>query len=409
MKNVVISYGNDFFLNRTAKLLAHYYNVSLIQNFVPGVLTSLIIGAIDKCFHKRALPRLKARKVSALNLESHRCWWNDFYGMICRKCVVDPDKSAQLIAEHFGKMSCRWIQNAEIFHVRSGFGQGGAIAKAKSKGMKVIVDHSIAYHKEMEEILQPEYERHKKPFTLSSGSKFWNLVVKDCEEADCIVVNSDYVKDSFIKYGFDEHKLEVVYLGVREDWFGRKKTYDLHDNQINLLFVGSFGIRKGAEYVIKAAQQLRKADVNFKIIVIGGNTELKDFQKNYNMDDFEFVGMVSYDQLVNYYSTVDAYLFPSLCEGSTRAGMEAMAAGLPVILTDNCGCPVRHMENGLIVPIKDGEAIADAVTMLYESQELRERLGRNSARTIATDYTWEKYRDNIRNIYQKFLKDEGNA
>lgn len=70
---------------------------------------------------------------------------------------------------------------------------------------------------------------------------------------------------------------------------------------------------------------------------------------------FDFIGMVSYNQLIDYYSSADAYLFPSLCEGSTRAGMEAMAVGLPVILTENCGCPVKNEENGLLVPIKDAE------------------------------------------------------
>ena len=258
----------------------------------------------------------------------------------------------------------------------------------------------------MEDILKPEYDRHNIKFTLSSTAKFWDLVVKDCNAADAIIVNSDYVKDTFIRYGYDPKKLHVVYLGVREDWFGRKKDYSLTDDQIRLLFVGGFNIRKGAEYVIEAAQLLRNANVNFKIIVIGGNEELKNLFSLYNMENFDFVGMVSYNQLIDYYSAADAYLFPSLCEGSTRAGMEAMAAGLPVILTENCGCPVKNGENGLLVPIKDAEAIAQAVKLLYFSKELRETLGNNASHTISSDYTWENYRNNIKEVYQKYLADE---
>ena len=403
MRRIIISYGNDFFMNKTAQLLSKYYQVELIQNYVPGKVASVIIRLIDSLLGKKALPRLQGRKVEAKNLISHHCSWNDFYGLICRKMVKDIDQSSMIIAKHFGRSSCRWIKNADIFHVRSGFGQGGAIEKAKAEKMAVIVDHSIAHHLEMENILKPEYERHKIGFTLSSNSKFWNCVVKDCETADAIIVNSEYVKSTFIRNGFDPKKLHVVYLGVREDWFGRKKDYALINNQINLLFVGAFNIRKGAEYVMKAAQLLKTKGVSFKITVIGLYDELQSEFKQYNMENFDFVGMVSYNQLIDYYSTVDAFLFPSLCEGSTRAGMEAMAAGLPVILTENCGCPVRNGDNGLLVPIRDSKAIANAVIELYNSQSLREKLGRNATCTIADKYTWDNYRDNINKVYSKFL------
>jgi len=406
MKKIIISYGNDFFLNKTALLISKYYKVELIQNFVPGKVSSVIIKIIDRLLGKKSLSRLQSRKVQGENLTSHRCSMNDFYGLLCRMAVKDIDKSSMMIAEHFGKSSRRWVRKADIFHVRSGFGQGGAIEKAKAEGMTVIVDHSIAYHKEMENILKSEYERHNIKFTLSSTAKFWDIVVKDCNAADAIIVNSDYVKDTFIKYGYDPTRLHVVYLGVREDWFGRKKDYSLRDNQIRLLFVGGFNIRKGAEYVIEAAQLLRNSNVDFKIIVIGEYEELRNKFSSYNMENFDFIGMVSYNQLIDYYSSADAYLFPSLCEGSTRAGMEAMAVGLPVILTENCGCPVKNEENGLLVPIKDAEAIALAVKRLYFSKELRETLGNNATHTISSFYTWENYRNNINEVYQKYLADE---
>lgn len=393
-------------MNKTALLMSKYYKVELIQNYVPGKVESIIIKIIDNLLGKKILPRLQGRGAKGENLTSHHCSMNDLYGLLCRKIIKDIDRSSMMIAKHFGKSSCHWIKNADIFHVRSGFGQGGAIEKAKAKGMTVIVDHSIAHHQEMEGILKPEYDRHNIKFTLSNTAKFWELVVKDCNTADAIIVNSDYVKNTFVKSGFAPRKLHVVYLGVREDWFGRKKDYSLTNNQIRLLFVGGFNIRKGAEYVMEAAQLLRKINVNFKIIVIGGNEELKNLFSSYNMENFDFVGMVNYNQLIDYYSTVDAYLFPSLCEGSTRAGMEAMAAGLPVILTKNCGCPVKDGENGLLVPIKDAEAIVTAVKRLYLSQELRETLGKNAAYTISHNYTWDSYRENIKKVYQKYLINE---
>lgn len=40
----------------------------------------------------------------------------------------------------------------------------------------------------------------------------------DCEEGDRLLVNSDFVKNTFIEYGFDTNKIDVVYLGVRSDF-----------------------------------------------------------------------------------------------------------------------------------------------------------------------------------------------
>lgn len=68
---------------------------------------------------------------------------------------------------------------------------------------------------------------------------------------------------------------------------------------------------------------------------MGSCKGFEDVVSQYPELNIEFVGNVIYDELRSYYANSDVFLFPSLSEGSTRAGMEAMAAGLPVIVTDN--------------------------------------------------------------------------
>lgn len=400
--HVIISFDGNFFLTRTADLISKSVKVIVIQNYVPGIFTGWIIRLYDKVFSKQSYQNKCARKVSSKDVESHNISINDFIKRSMQLMKLPVDIVDSISAVIFGFFSKKWIKSADIFHVRSGYGQGGAIKRAHKYNMSVIVDHSIAHNNEITSILGPEYKKHNKPIPIGTGSRFWDIVERDCKSADVLLVNSDYVKQTFVDNGYNPDKICVIYLGVREDWLGKKTDYSLSNGVINLLFVGGFGIRKGAEYVLRAIPLLEKKNINFKITVIGGNKELNEEIYKYDIKKrLDFIGYLPYEKLMDYYVSADVFLFPSLCEGATRAGMEAMGVGLPVIMTNNCGCPIVNEENGLIVPIKDEVAISEAIERLYKSKELREKLGKSSSRLIRMDYTWSQYKINLLNLYEQ--------
>jgi hypothetical protein len=134
-------------------------------------------------------------------------------------------KAAQIGWRAFGWQSQRYLRKAEIFHVRSGAGQAGAIRKAKLAGMKVVVDHSIAHPAFMEQALKPEYNTFGLPFDLGPRSLLWRLVLADAAVADCLLVNSEFVRETFAKEGYPLDKIRIVHLGVREDFFSLKEAY----------------------------------------------------------------------------------------------------------------------------------------------------------------------------------------
>lgn len=400
MKRIIISYDGNFFLNRVADLVSDTVEITLIQNYVPGRLTGWIIRLYDFLLSKKSYENKMARKARSKSVTSHSVTINDILRRLMQVLKVNSDIRETLGALLFGFLSRLWIKNGDVFHVRSGYGQGGAIKLARKRKMRIIVDHSIAHNKEMDSILRPEYLKHGKNIVMGSETRFWNIVEKDCNSADVLLVNSDYVKETFIAYGYPSSKIRVIYLGVREDWLGKKVSYELRDGVLKLLFVGGFGIRKGAEYILRALPLLEEKNVNFRIDVIGGYQEFKNIISKYDKKNrIKFHGIVPYDQLINYYIAADAFLFPSLCEGGTRAGMEAMGVGLPVIMTKNCGCPVENEENGLLVPIKNEKAIANAIEKLYSSISLREKLGKNASYLIKKEYTWERYKYNLISLY----------
>lgn len=310
----------------------------------------------------------------------------------------------------FGWMTCNRLKGRQIFHVRSGFGQGGAIAAAKRAGLKVIVDHSIAHPAYMEQAMRNEFEQHGQVFTMGPSAPMWRLVLKDCGEADLLLVNSDFVKQTFVSEGYDAAKIRVAYLGVREDFFKLRPARfgggAIGNGMLRMLFTGYFGFRKGSEYVLRAMDLIcNMLKIPCCLDVVGSVEGLERYKKicAEKRLPITFHGPVPQDELKAFLSNSDVYLFPSLSEGCAKSGMEAMSAGLCVIATASSGLPIRDGENGVLVPVKDSEAIARAVSELFSDPKRIDIIGAHAAELIAREYTWDIYGRRVAAIYKEVL------
>jgi glycosyltransferase involved in cell wall biosynthesis len=302
---------------------------------------------------------------------------------------------------YWGRCTTKYLNNADIFHVRSGAGQGGAIDKAKKSNMIVVADHSIAHPISMKNYLIDEYNRFGKKYDLDPDSRFWTLVQKDCIEADYVVVNSDFVKRTLLENGFKSEKVKVIYFGVREDFIGVKKNWELPVGQPpRLIFIGHFTFRKGARLLVEAIKILNEKGVEVILDVLGivDDIGVTDIPSN-----IVFHGIFLYEELINFLKTRDLYVFPTFAEGSSRAAMEAMASGLPVITTDNCGVPITHNETGIIIPINDSLYLATEIERLLNDALLRKTIGQNASKLIEESYTWELYKKNLIDFYESIL------
>ena len=303
----------------------------------------------------------------------------------------------------FGWESKRFIKDGEIFHVRSGAGQGGAIKKARKLGMKVLVDHSALHPAQSEENLRDDCARWGCTPSIQPNAGVWINVLRDCEMADIVVTNAAHIRDSFIKYGYPPDKLRVVYLGVRDDFQGLKEDYTPKD-QFRVLFTGGFILLKGAEYIFESLNILRSRGVSVRYDVVGQVAAPTKMLEMYRDSGIVFHGQVPQDDLKGFLRDSDCYLFPSLADGCAQSGMEALAAGLPVVATYQSGLPITDHETGLVVPIKDAMSIAGRIEWLIAHPEECERIGKNAARMMKEKYTWEKYAENMTHIYEELLK-----
>lgn len=397
---VILSTFGPLHLIKSAEALSNFVDIMVIQGWIPKWWNCWILLILNKVVGYKLTKTMKKRTPVCLKGKNIGIGMPEFYSHFRSRALKDKLANVKA-AVLYGRLSCKYLKDADVFHVRSGSGMGGAIERAKANGMKVIVDHSIAHPLFMDRQLRKEFEKNGALFAMGIDNPFWQGVLADCDKADLLLVNSQFVKDTFVEAGYDEKKIRVVYLGVRTD-FSRLKTDYIIGDTIKLLFTGSFGFRKGGEYLLEAIKILNSRNIPCELTIVGGTGEATEMLDRYNLPNVRLVGMVPQDELKLYLKNADMYVFPSLCEGCAQSGMEALAAGLPVIATRESGLPIEHGKTGFFIPSKDEQAIVDAVINVVADSVLRNNIGCHAAEMM-TRYTWNNYAKEVCKLYESLL------
>jgi len=415
--NVIISTGQGrLHLFQSAIALKNVgADVRIITGWVPsGFFSDKVINLLGGLVGRKGNLAAGLKKRSPLELNKNQvysCTASEFTLQFLFKLssnkIISRSTAAILGWKMFGKQSKKYIHDAQIFHVRSGAGVGGAIEHARKKGMHIIVDHSIAHPREMESQLNKAYKNEnvvKNKYTdFLPTDDFWKTVLQDCIKADILLVNSLYVKDSFVKNGYPDNKIRIAQLGVNPEFNAVKKSYNI-GTYVRLIFTGGFGIRKGAALIIKALLMLRSKGINYRFEVVGstmGDLVIPD--EIGNNKDVIFHGHLPQNEMLPILLSGDIYIFPTYVEGCAQTVKEAMAVGLPVITTFQSGAPIQHKENGFLIEDDNALALALAIEELVLNNELREKIGRNASETISQDHTWLKYGQDVLSIYKELI------
>jgi glycosyltransferase involved in cell wall biosynthesis len=108
------------------------------------------------------------------------------------------------------------------------------------------------------------------------------------------------------------------------------------------------------------------------------------------LDQVELLGRVGHPEVPSHMAAADVFVFPSLFEGSAVVTYEALACGLPCIVTAEAGSVVRHGVEGFHVPARDVSALAAEMRRFGEDPRLRARTAA-AARSRALDFDWPRY------------------
>lgn len=222
--------------------------------------------------------------------------------------------------------------------------------------------------------------------------------------ADYHIVASSYSQKALEYDGIDSKIIFKIPYGVDPNKF--LETNRVYDNShLNALFLGDVNQRKGIRQVLDAAQEINSPKIIFNIVGSGTGhcAYLYDQYRSY----VNFLGFVSFEELLNQLKTNHIFVFPTMGEGFGLVLLEAMAAGIVPITTRNCGGAdiIENGSNGFLIEVGDTKALIEKILWCKEHPTELSVMSNKAIKT-ARGYSWEKYEDRIVKTVLKIV--EGN-
>ena len=175
-------------------------------------------------------------------------------------------------------------------------------------------------------------------------------------------------------------------------------------------FVGHLRAQKGVDYLIQAVPQILKSHPETKFIIVGPGPERTSLIRQANSigaaRNVQFIPYIENEEIPGLYALSTVFAFPSIwSEPFGRVIIEAMAVGTPVVATCVGGVPeiIDHERNGLLVPPRDPEALADSIISLLRNRKRRSRIGDQGKRTVDLEFTPEVVGPRVLEIYESIL------
>ena len=116
-------------------------------------------------------------------------------------------------------------------------------------------------------------------------------------------------------------------------------------------------------------------------------------------------GPMARDAIRRAYADADVFCLPSVEEGFGMAVLEAMASGLPVVVSDQVGAAdvVEHDTSGMIVPVNDAEALTSALSRLVRDAEARRSMGAKARNAVEALSGWDQYAERALARYELLI------
>lgn len=304
--------------------------------------------------------------------------------------------SAQAIHSAFSK------RIAHLLPAETGFFIGlssfclEALQVCRDLGIPCAVDHGSLHQRYERQLMIEESHRWQiaRPSDLPPE---WLITKQDNEYqlADHIFVLSQAASRSLADQGISANKIFVNNCGVDISTFSPGPK---HDDTFRILQVGGVNLRKGVPDLLEAFALARLPRAELEFVGGGrGNSGIDTLIQKLAGSNVRFHEPVPQHNLRNFYQQSSVFVLASIADGFGMVVPQAMACGLPVIVTENVGARdlVKDGVNGFVVPIRSPQLIADRLRQLHDAPQLRLRMGAAAADSVRSGYTWRDYGDRL--------------
>jgi len=274
-----------------------------------------------------------------------------------------------------------------------------SLRAAKSQGVKTLHDCPQLHPTLLAKLLHQASDACGVTWTgFPDGTRMVERKLAEYELADQLLIYSDIHQQSFTRAGVAPERLFQCPLWVDATFWKAPATSARSPNHpLRLLFVGEFSIRKGLPFLFQALRQL---DAPVSLTLIGQPTVEFPIPEKIGRCTILSLGAQTKAQLRDQYAAHDLLVLPSVADSFGFVALEAMACGLPVLLTANCGAPVP--DPSWRVPAMDPAALANALTRYLDDPS---RLIAHAAQALpfAIQFTPQRYRNQIQYLYRQTL------
>ncbi len=274
-----------------------------------------------------------------------------------------------------------------------------SLKKAKRHNMITVLERANAHPITYARLLDNEYKKRG----ITPGP-YHPLIFKkhlrELEETDYVAVTSQWTKQSLLENGIDEKHILLTPLGVDTGYyvpgtFESARHVSQKEEIFRVVYVGQLCLRKGVQYLLEAWSklQLRQAE----LVLVGDLVDELKGDFCHHLSQTRTITVLPHTpDPASAYQGASVFILPTLEDGFGLVVLEAMACGIPVIITEHTGAKdcVRSEVDGFIIPPYSVESIADMLLYCYDHRSQLNDMGKN-ARKQAEQFSWTRYQNGI--------------
>ncbi len=247
------------------------------------------------------------------------------------------------------------------------------------------------------------------------------MIYQAISQANAYIALSSYERDYLIQeWGIRPQKITVIGAGVDAEQYIQadaakfRQEHGLEDQPL-VAFIGQQGPNKGVDTLILAMKQVWRSIPEARLLIAGSKTH---FTQQLQLLVTSELSPVEQSRIIykhNFaeaekpllFAACDLFAYPSRYESFGIAFVEAWAAGKPVIGCRTGAVPAVIDENkdGLLVPVDDPQALAQALLRLLKDPQLRRQMGQAGQEKVLCHYTWDIVTARWRQVYEQVLNE----
>jgi glycosyltransferase involved in cell wall biosynthesis len=258
---------------------------------------------------------------------------------------------------------------------------------AKERGIPTILDAASFHHQWQDAVYEPveSDEAHAR----INAHKDRKIAL-----ADHVLTVSDLARESYVEGGVPDEQVTTVPMGADlTDFAPPEPLRSPSDGPFTFLFVGHAGRRKGTDTLLAASRWLHEAGVSHRVAFAGDADDALFDDAPPTVDRLGYLGT---DELVAAMHRADVLVLPSRHDSFGRVVVEAMATGLPALVSEHVGAKqvIAENENGWTVPAENVDALAAQMRWCVKHPEEVAAMQKPAAEA-AQVYTWTAYRERV--------------